>query len=123
MRFFIEKHFNNENKSTSFIFILTITTSFACECDPPPITEKYLNYKGKLLKSIYVQGRNTSNELDIGSSCAIFIKEGTELIAYGRKDKKGRTTIGMCSGLLYLDGKYSKDEKRELSILKTLKKK
>ncbi len=135
------------------LFILfSITSTFACVCDPPPITEKYMHsdfvakikvvrnyksegeeelykadviikelYKGESLKSIYIEGRNTDSELDIGSSCAIFIEEGTELIAYGRKDKKGRVTIGMCSGLLYLTGQYKEDGTREIMFLRILK--
>ncbi len=79
-------------------------------------------YKGQPLKFIYVEGRNTDNDLDIGSSCAIFIEEGTELIAYGTKDDKGRMTIGMCSGLLYLTGIYKKNGTQEIEILRTLKK-
>ncbi len=78
-------------------------------------------YKGKTLKSIYVEGRNGENELDIGSSCSIFIEEGTELIAYGKEDEKGRVTIGMCSGLLYLTGRYREKGTREISILRILK--
>ncbi len=142
-----------KNYLSLLFFLLTTAVSFACTCDPPPITDKYMHsdfvakirivknyksegeeelyksdilieelYKGQLLKSIYVEGRNTDNDLDIGSSCAIFIEEGTELIAYGTKDDKGRITIGMCSGLLYLTGEYPKDEVRELAILRVLKK-
>ncbi len=133
-------------------FLLAITSSFACTCDPPPITVKYMRsdfvakikilknyksegkaelykadilieelYKGEPLKSIYVEGRNTDNDLDIGSSCAIFIEEETELIAYGSKDNKGRITIGMCSGLVYLTGIYKENGTREIEILRTLK--
>ncbi|MBA6155004.1 hypothetical protein H3Z83_00500 [Tenacibaculum sp. S7007] len=79
-------------------------------------------YKGSKVKSVFVYGRSDNK---IGTSCDIFIPEGTELILYAHKDKFNRLIIGMCSGLLYLNRKtyYSKEKKtRELKMLKSLSK-
>lgn len=126
------------------IFIISIGT-YACVCDQPSITEKYSQsdfvanikiikiyknkgskelykvdiqirdlYKGEKLKSIYVAGRSDGR---MGSSCAIFIPENIELIAYARKNKNGEYIIGMCSGLLYLNNRYPTQKNRELEIL------
>jgi len=133
---------------TIFLFSIGV---FACDCDPPKITEKYTQsdfvanvtiiknypnqkneqgyradikinelYKGDRLKSIYVYGRSDNG---IGTSCDIYIPENTELIAYAQKNKDGNFGIGMCSGLLYLNNKNIKRQKRELDILKTFKSK
>ncbi|GGE22895.1 hypothetical protein GCM10010831_24740 [Psychroflexus salis] len=132
------------------IFLFSIGT-FACTCDNPKITEKFIEsdfvakariiknyknensrelykadiiiselYKGEELKSIYVAGRSDGG---IGSSCAIFIPENTELIVYARKNKDGKYSVGMCSGLLYLNKRNLKRQKRELEILKMFKSK
>ena len=77
-------------------------------------------FKGNELKSIYVAGRSDGG---IGSSCAIFIPENTELIVYARKNKDGKYSVGMCSGLLYLNKRNIKRRKRELDILKMFKSK
>lgn len=139
-------------KVFTIILILFSIKSFACDCDSPEITKKFTEsdfvakakivkvyknqdeeeiykadilidelFKGESLKSIYVYGRSDG---EIGSSCAIYIPENTELIIYARKDRKGLYGIGMCSGLLYLGSKNPKrkeKEKRELEILKTFK--
>lgn len=132
------------------IFLFSIGT-FACTCDDPKITEKYVEsdfvakativknyknessrelykadiiiselFKGEKLKSIYVAGRSDGG---MGSSCAIFIRENTELIIYARKNKDGKYSIGMCSGLLYLNNRNIKRQQRELNILKMFKSK
>ncbi|WP_238528668.1 hypothetical protein U8527_07485 [Kordia algicida OT-1] len=144
------------------IFLVSSFYATACSCDPPSITEKYVQsdfvanvtivkiypneknkelyradikinklYKGDQLKSIYVAGNNGG----IGSSCSIFIPAKTKLIAYARKNADGKYTIGMCSGLLYIDysGSYRKktrknarqmkNQRRELTILELFKKK
>lgn len=131
---------------TIFLFSIGI---FACTCDDPKITEKYIesdfvakvrivkNYKNddskelykadivisELFKgvgqsSIYVAGRSDGK---MGSSCAIFIPENTELIIYARKNKDGKYSVGMCSGLLYLNNRNFNRQKRELDILKMFK--
>lgn len=130
------------------IFLFSIGV-FACTCDHPKITEKYIEsdfvaravivknhknesskelykadiiiselYKGKELKSIYVGGRSDGK---FGGSCAIFIPEGTELIIYAQKDQDEKYSIGMCSGLLYLNNRNTKRQKRELDILRMFK--
>lgn len=133
---------------TIFLFSIGI---FACTCDDPKVTEKFIEsdfvakarilknyknessrelyradiviselFKGNELKSIYVAGRSDGG---IGSSCAIFIPENTELIVYARKNKDGKYSVGMCSGLLYLNKRNLKKQKRELDILKMFKSK
>ena len=137
---------------TIFLFSAGI---FACECDPPSITEKYSQsdfvakakiiknyknesaielyradivitelYKEESLKTIYVKGvfEKVGYESP-GSSCAITIPENTELIIYARKNKDGKYSVGMCSGLLYLNNRFVKRQKRELNILKMFKSK
>jgi len=131
---------------TIFLFSIGI---FACTCEDPKITEKYIEsdfvakariiknyknenskelykadiliselFKGEKLNSIYVAGRSDGR---MGSSCAIFIPENTELIIYAQKNKDGKYSVGMCSGLLYLSNRNVKRQKRELSILKMFK--
>ena len=133
---------------TIFLFSIGV---FACTCDDPKITEKFIEsdfvakariiknyknessrelykadiiiselYKGEELKSIYVAGRSDGG---FGSSCAIFIPENTELIVYARINKDGKYSVGMCSGLLYLNKRNLKRQKRELEILKMFKSK
>lgn len=123
----------------------------ACTCDDPKITEKYIQsdfvakakiiknynnkgsrelykadieilelYKGNTLASIYVAGRSDGK---MGSSCAIFIPENTELILYASKNKDGNYSVGMCSGLLYLNNRNKKRQNRELNILEMFKNK
>ena len=123
----------------------------ACTCDDPKITEKYIQsdfvakakivknydnegstelykadieilelYKGNSLNSIYVAGRSDGR---IGSSCAIFIPENTELILYATRDKEGNFNVGMCSGLLYLNNGSFERLTRELDILDMFKNK
>ncbi|HYK75728.1 MAG TPA: hypothetical protein VEV16_02025 [Daejeonella sp.] len=134
------------------IFLFQSIQAFACVCDYPNLTEKYIRadfvasitikkiylnktdemgykadiqidelFKGDALKSIYVYGRSSDEE--IGSSCDIFIPENTKLVAYAYKNKDGNYGVGMCSGLAYLDNRYIKQEKRELEILRILKSK
>ena len=55
--------------------------------------------------------------------CNRFIPENTELIIYAQKNKDGKYSVGMCSGLLYLDNLELKRQKRELNILKMFKSK
>ena len=133
-----------------FIFLFSIGI-YACTCDAPKITEKFVQsdfvarakiiknyknsgseerykadikiieqFKGEALNSIYVAGRSDGL---IGSSCAIFIPENTELILYARKNKDGKYSVGMCSGLLYLNNRNIKKQKRELDILEMFKNK
>jgi hypothetical protein len=130
------------------MFLLSIGV-FACDCDPPSITEKFTKsdfvakariiknyknesskelyksdivitelFKGENLNSIYVAGRSDGK---MGSSCAIFIPENTELLVYAQKNENGKYSVGMCSGLLYLNNQNFKRQKRELDILKILK--
>src|SRR5690606_10727639 len=77
-------------------------------------------FKGEKQTSIYVAGRSDGN---MGSSCAIFIPENTELIIYAQKNEDGKYSVGMCSGLLYLKNQNLKRQKRELDILKMFKSK
>ncbi|SCY29283.1 hypothetical protein SAMN05192588_2091 [Nonlabens sp. Hel1_33_55] len=129
------------------IFLFFSFFSTACSCVVPTITTKYAQsdfvanitiikkypntgseefyradvrikelFKGEKVKSIYVSGRSDGK---IGSSCSIYIPEGTNLIAYSQRNKGGFLKIGMCSGLLYLD-KASKSD-REIEILEEFK--
>lgn len=138
-------------KIFQIVLLLFSATMLGCTCDPPKITEKYIQsdfvakvkiiknyknensrelykadiiiselFKGERLKSIFVSGRSDRN---IGSSCSIFIPENTELIIYASKNKDGKFTIGICSGLLYLSKSRSKSQNRELEILRTFKEK
>lgn len=138
-------------KTVQIIIFLFSIGIFACTCDPPKITEKFVQsdfvarakivknyknigseerykadieiielYKGKTLNSIYVAGRSDGL---MGSSCAIFIPENTELIIYARKNKDGKYSVGMCSGLLYLNNRNIKKQRRELNILEMFKNK
>lgn len=139
----------NVKNTVTTLFILFSFQSFACDCDAPSITEKFIKsefvarativknyknessqelykadiiisklYKGEFLESIYVSGRSDGM---IGSSCSIYIPENTELIIYAEKQKDGKYSIGMCSGLLYLTKQKERTQKRELKILKTFK--
>jgi hypothetical protein len=133
------------------IVLLFSVTMFGCICDPPKITEKYIqsdfiakvkivkNYKNENSKELYkadiiiselFKGERLKSifvrgrsDRNIGSSCSIFIPENTELIIYASKDKDGKYKIGMCSGLLYLSKSRSKSQNRELEILRTFKEK
>lgn len=117
---------------------------FACDCDPPNITEKYIQsdfVANVTIVKIYPNEKDIAgyradikiNELfkgeplnsiyiygrsdnGLGTSCDIFIPAGTKIIAYARKNKDENYGIGMCSGIMYLD--YSKFFKK-----KTLKNK
>lgn len=100
----IKKNYKNENSEELYKTEFIITELF----------------KGENLKAIYVAGRSDGN---MGSSCAIFIAENTELIVYARKDNDGKYIVGMCSGLFYLNKTNLKKQKRELEILKTFKSK
>ncbi|WP_111708725.1 hypothetical protein [Lutibacter citreus] len=117
------------------ILLLTIilfsSGAFACDCDPPKITEKYIESDFVANITIVKIYPNKENELgykaDIkinelykgnvlksiyiygrsdngfGTSCDIFIPVKTKLIAYARKNKDGNYGIGMCSGIMYLN--------------------
>ena len=130
------------------IFLFSIGV-FACDCDEPKITEKYIESEfvaNVTILKIYSNQKNEQgykadikiNELfkgerlksiyidgrsdnGIGSSCDIYIPVNTRLVAYARKNKDENFEIGMCSGLLYLNKTNQKRQKRELEILKTLK--
>ena len=144
------------------LIFLFSTKVFACDCDSPTITEKYIQsdfvanititkiypnkkgeyvykadikinelYKGEKLKSIYVAGVSDGG---FGTSCSIFIPENTKLIAYSQKGADGNFSLGMCSGLMYLDysnmyrkktrktTKELEKQQRELNILSVFKK-
>ncbi|CAM1355080.1 hypothetical protein [Tenacibaculum ascidiaceicola] len=75
-------------------------------------------YKGEKVESVFVYGRSDEK---MGTSCDIFIPVETELIFYAHKDKSGRLIIGMCSGLLYLNKKPSREKEKEIRELKMLK--
>ncbi|EIJ39740.1 hypothetical protein JoomaDRAFT_2775 [Galbibacter orientalis DSM 19592] len=133
---------------TIFLFSIGV---FACDCDPPKITEKYTqsdfvanvtiikiypNQKNKQsyrvdikINELYKGDRLKSiyvygrSDNGIGTSCDIYIPENTSLIAYASKNKEEHYGIGMCSGLLYLNKTNQKRQKRELDILKTFKSK
>lgn len=133
---------------TIFLFSIGI---FACDCDPPKITEKYTQsdfVANVTIIKIYPNQKNEHgyradikiNELykgdrlksiyvygrsdnGIGTSCDIYIPENTNLIAYASKNKDGNYGIGMCSGLLYLNKTNQKRQKRKLDILETFKSK
>ncbi|MGZ0017538.1 hypothetical protein [Yeosuana sp. AK3] len=131
------------------IFIILISPfAFACDCDEPKITEKYIESEfvaDVTIIKIYPNQRNEGgyranikiNELfkgerlksiyvygrsdnGIGTSCDIYIPVNTKLIAYARKNKEGNFAIGMCSGIFYLN-EYNKRQKREFEILRTFK--
>ena len=125
------------------IFLFSIGIS-ACDCDPPKITEKYIEsdfVANVTIIKIYPNKKNEQgykadiqiNELfkgerlksiyiygrsdnGFGTSCDIFIPINTKLIAYARKNIDGNYGIGMCSGIMYLE--YSRFFKK-----KTLKNK
>ena len=136
-------------KIIQIILLLFSGAVFACICDPPKVTEKYIEsdfvakakiiknyknvsseelYKADILISELFKGESLKSiyvagrsDGNMGSSCSIFIPENTELIIYARKDKDGKYRIGMCSGLLYINKSNPKIQKRELEILKMLK--
>lgn len=138
-------------KIIQIILLLFSGAVFACTCNPPKVTEKYIesefvakakiikNYKNESSKELYradiliselFKGESLKSiyvsgrsDRKIGSSCSIFIPENTELIIYARKDKDGKYIIGMCSGLLYINKSNQKKQKRELEILKMFKSK
>jgi hypothetical protein len=138
-------------KNIQIILLLFSGAVFACTCDPPKITEKYIesefvakakiinNYKNESSKELYkadiliselFKGESLKSiyvagrsDGNMGSSCSIFIPENTELIIYARKYKDGKYVIGMCSGLLYVTKSNQKKQKRELEILQTFKSK
>ncbi|REG76905.1 hypothetical protein [Algoriphagus antarcticus] len=133
---------------TIFLFSIGV---FACDCDEPKITEKFIESEfvaNITILKIYPNQKNEQgykadikiNELykgeqlksiyvygrsdnGIGSSCDIYIPTNTKLVAYARKNKDGNFGIGMCSGLLYLNKSNQKKQKRELEILKVFKEK
>lgn len=116
---------------TIFLFSIGV---FACDCDEPKITEKYVESEfivNVTIIKIYPNQKNEQgyrvdikiNELfkgerlksiyvygrsdnGIGTSCDIYIPVNTKLVAYARKNKGGNFGIGMCSGLLYLNKKH-----------------
>ena len=131
------------------IFIILISPfAFACDCDEPSITEKYIQsefvadvtiikiYKNKKdsqgykadikINHLYKGSMQKSIYVDgrsdnqIGTSCDIFIPEGKRFIAYARKDKQNNLSVGMCSGILYFDQSYRNRIDREIKILETL---
>lgn len=133
-------------------FCLLSLSSFACVCGIQTFTEKYIKsdfvaivtitkiypneknsnfyradikinelYKGENLKSIYVYGR--SNRYEIGTSCDIFIPINTKFVAYADKSDFGFYSVGMCSGLLYLNKNRIKYQENELALLNTFKSK
>jgi len=131
------------------IFIILISPfAFACDCDEPSITEKYIQsdfvadvtitkiYKNKKdsqgykadikINHLYKGSIQKSIFVDgrsdngIGTSCDIFIPVGKRFIAYARKDNQDNLLVGMCSGLLYFDQSYKSRINRELKILETL---
>jgi hypothetical protein len=130
------------------IFLFSVGI-FACDCDEPSITEKYIqsdfvanvtilkiypNQKGEkgyradikineLFKGEILKSIYVYGQSNngIGTSCDIFIPENTKLIAYARKNSDGNFGIGMCSGLLYLNKDNFKNAIRELEILKVFK--
>lgn len=131
---------------TIFLFSIGV---FACDCDEPKITEKFIESEfvaNITILKIYPNQKNEQgykadikiNELykgeqlksiyvygrsdnGIGSSCDIYIPTNTKLVAYARKNKDGNFGIGMCSGLLYLNKSNQKRQKREFEILKAFK--
>ncbi|RPD99135.1 hypothetical protein EGM88_03860 [Aureibaculum marinum] len=133
---------------TIFLFSIGV---FACDCDQPKITEKFIESEfvaNVTILKIYPNKKNEQgykadikiNELfkgerlksiyiygrsdnGIGSSCDIYIPTNTKLVAYARKNKDGNYGIGMCSGLLYLNKRNFKRQQRELDILKMFKSK
>jgi len=140
-----------KNLFASLLCFLSFS-SFGCVCDDRTMTDKYIKsdfvaivtiikiypneknsnfyradikinelYKGENLKSIYVYGR--SNRYEIGTSCDIFIPVNTKFVAYADKSDLGFYSVGMCSGLLYLNNNRIKFQENELAILKTFKSK
>ncbi len=124
----------------TIIFLFSVGI-FACSCDDPKITEKYIQsdfVANVTIIKIYPNKKNEQgykadikiNELykgeilksvyvygrsdnRIGSSCDIFIPANTKLIAYATRNTDGNYGIGMCSGLMYLDysNSYRKNTK------------
>jgi len=140
-----------KNLFALLLFFLSFN-SFGCVCDDRTMTDKYIKsdfvaivtvtkiypneensnyykadikieelYKGEKLKSIYVYGR--SNRYEIGTSCDIYIPVNTKFVAYADKNDLGFHSVGMCSGLLYLNKTRIKFQENELAILNTLKSK
>lgn len=139
-------------KFFQILLLLCTGSAFACSCAMPSFIDKYIKsdfvakikiiknykneseelelyradieisevYKGEVLESIFVLGRNDQY---IGSSCAIFIPENTELIVYAFKDNDGKYKIGMCSGLVYLNTPFANDNNQELEMLAIFKSK
>ena len=131
---------------TIFLFSIGV---FACDCDEPKITEKFIESEfvaNVTILKIYPNQKNEQgykadiriNELfkgerlksiyvygrsdnGIGSSCDIYIPTNTKLVAYAQKNREGNYGIGMCSGFLYLNKTNQKRQKRELEILKVFK--
>lgn len=125
--------------------------SFACDCDEPKITEKYIqsDFVAKVtITKIYPNEKGSNSyradiKIDelfkgetithifvygrsdggLGTSCDIFIHEKTKLVVYAWKNKVGKYGVGMCSGLLYLNYPNSNVKNRELEILKLFKSK
>ncbi|KAB8153467.1 hypothetical protein EZY14_009545 [Kordia sp. TARA_039_SRF] len=131
------------------IFFLFSIGAFACDCDSPNITEKYIQsdfVANVTILKIYPNKKNEQgyradikiNELfkgkrlksiyvygrsdnGIGNSCDIYIPANTQLIAYARRNNDGNYGIGMCSGIMYLD--YSpRYRKKTLKSNRELKK-
>ncbi len=129
------------------IFLFSIGV-FACDCDEPKITEKFIESEfvaNVTILKIYPNQKNEQvykadikiNELFKGerlksiyvygrsdngrSSCDIYIPTNTNLVAYARKNKDGNYGIGMCSGILYLDKTNPERQNRELKILREFK--
>jgi len=132
------------------IFLFSIGV-FACDCDPPKITEKYTQsdfvanitilktypnqknekgYKADIkINELYKGERLKSiyvygrSDNGIGSSCDIHIPANTKLIAYAIKNSDGNYGIGMCSGIMYLDysGYYRKKTLKNKKELKRQK--
>ena len=136
------------------IFILLYSARlFACSCYTPKLEQKFSKsdfvakvqiikiyknsgdeeyykadvkinniFKGKAIESIYVYGNNGRR---FDSSCDIFIEPGEEMIVYSEKNNKGKYTVNMCSGLLYLSRPNSivtkEHYKNEINVLEILK--
>ncbi|WP_297336078.1 helix-turn-helix domain-containing protein [Algoriphagus sp.] len=132
------------------IFLLSLR-AFACDCNPPDITEKFIRsdfvanvtilkiypnkgneagYKADIQINELFKGENLKSiyiygrsDNGIGSSCDMYIPANTKLIAYAIKNRDGNFGIGMCSGIMYLDysGYYKKKTLKTESELKKQK--
>ena len=120
------RYFTEMYSQSDFVAEIRITKNFDNEGEQELYKSEIqiLNlYKGDSINSIYVEGRSDGK---MGSSCSIFIRANTELIAYVNKNGNGKYIIGMCSGFTYTKNHRYIEEReinQERAMLSLLKKK